>query len=276
MDTMNTTKKELAEKLGISRSSLYYHPKKPPKDNALKKVIETVMNEHRAYGHRRVAMALGMNKKKIKRVMKKFGLKPKIHRGIRPFKPEDIGKEELNKENIYRRLCPIRPYVVWAGDFTYFWFGGRFWYLATVIDIFTREIIGWHIANHHTAALIAEAFKDAVKRTGKTPIWFHSDQGSEYVSGIYELLLLGHGVIPSNSKKSSPWQNGFQESFYSNFKLELENISRFSGVGELIEAIHRQVGYYNHRRIHTALKMPPIIFRQQFHEQKITALTAIR
>lgn len=275
METLNTTKKELAKKLGISRSSLYYHPKKPPKDNALKTAIETVMQAHKAYGHRRVAIALGMNKKKINRVMKKFSLKPKIRRARRPNKPDDTGKKELGKENVYLRLCPIQPNIVWAGDFTYFWFGGRFWYLSTVIDIFTREIIGWHIANHHTSALIIEAFKDALKRTGKTPTWFHSDQGSEYVSGIYKLLLLGNGVTPSNSKKSSPWQNGFQESFYSNFKLELENINRFNGVGELIEAIHQQIDYYNQRRIHTALKMPPLTFRI-CHKQKIAALSAIR
>lgn len=274
MDILNTTKISLAKKLGIARSSLYYKPKKPPKDDALKKSIETVMDEHKAYGHRRVAFALGMNKKKIIRVMKKFGMKPRIRRARRPFKPDDVGRIEGNKENISLRLCPLKPNTVWAGDFTYFWFLGRFWYLATVIDVFTREIVGWHAANHHTAALITEAFKDAVKRTGKTPIWFHSDQGSEYVSGGYRLLLTGYGVIPSQSRKSSPWQNGFQESFYANFKLELQNIARFNSIGELIEAIHQQITYYNHRRIHTGLRMPPIIFRQ-FHEQKTAAFAAV-
>lgn len=270
---MNTTKTALAKKLGIARSSLYYQPKKPPKDSALKETIVTVMNEHPAYGHRRVALALGMNKKKVGRIMKKFGLKPRIRRAKRPFKPDDVGNNERDKENIYLRLCPLTQNIVWAGDFTYFWFGGRFWYLATVIDVFTREIKGWHIANHHTTALIVTAFKDAVKRTGKTPVWFHSDQGSEYVSGAYELLLMGYGVIPSQSRKSSPWQNGYQESFYSNFKLELQNITRFNGIGELIEAIHQQIAYYNHRRIHTKLKMPPITYRQ-CHEQKMAAVAA--
>jgi len=273
MTKLNTTKTALAEKLGISRSSLYYRPKKPLQDDVLKAEIETVMSDNKAYGHRRIAMALGMNKKKISRIMKKFGLRPKVRRARQPAKPDDVGKKDGNKENILSRLCPLQPNIVWAGDFTYFWFAGRFWYLATVIDVFTREIVGWHVGNHHTAALIIAAFKDAVKRTGKTPIWFHSDQGSEYVSGAYELLLIGHNVIPSQSRKSSPWQNGFQESFYSNFKLELGNTARFNSVGELIEAIHQQIDYYNQRRIHTVLKMPPIIFRQ-FQEQKIAAVAA--
>lgn len=274
MNVMHTTKKALAQKLGISRSSLYYRPKKPAKDAMVKKEIEAVMRDNKAYGHRRVATALKMNKKKAKRIMCTFGLRPRIRRATRPSKPGDIGKKELTKENIAIRLCPIRPHIVWAGDFTYFWFCGRFWYLATVIDVFSREIVGWHIANHHTTALITEAFKDAVKRTGKTPTWFHSDQGSEYVSGGYEMLLTRYGVIPSNSKKSSPWQNGFQESFYSNFKLELGNVNRFMTIGELIEAIHQQIAYYNQRRIHTALNMPPILFRQ-CHEQKTAVIAAV-
>jgi len=274
MVTRNTTKTALAHKLGINRSSLYYQPKKPAQDEAIKKEIVAVMHDNKAYGQRRVAWELGMNKKKIHRIMKKFGLRPKVRRSRYPSKPDDIGQKERNKENIAIRLCPIRNNVVWAGDFTYFWFYGRFWYLATVIDIFSREIVGWHVANHHTTALIMEAFKDAIKRTEKTPIWFHSDQGSEYVSGAYGALLKGYGVTPSHSKKSSPWQNGFQESFYSNFKLELETISCFNSIGELIEAIHQQIDYYNQRRIHTALKMSPLLFRQ-CHEQKTAALVTV-
>lgn len=275
MSAMKTTKTALAKKLGISRSSLYYQPKKPPQDDALKVEIETVMNTNKAYGHRRIAIALGMNKKRINRVMRKFGLLPKVRRARQPSKPDDIGKKELNKENIALRLCPIKSNVVWAGDFTYFWFAGRFWYLATVIDVCTREIVGWHIANHHTTALIVKAFKDAVARTGKTPIWFHSDQGSEYVSGSYELLLAGYNVIPSQSRKSSPWQNGFQESFYANFKLELGNPNRFETVGQFIEAIHQQIAYYNQRRIHTILKMPPTMFRLT-QQQKTAAVAAMK
>ena len=150
---------------------------------------------------------------------------------------------------------------MWAGDFTYLWFKDRFWYIATVIDIHTREIVGWHIANHHTTSLIIDAFGDAVRRTKTASKYFHSDQGSEYVAGAYESLLAEHQTASSHSHKSSPWQNGFQESFYSQFKLELGNPNRFDHIGELIEAIHQQVAYYNTRRIHSALKMPPLIFK---------------
>jgi transposase InsO family protein len=183
-------------------------------------------------------------------------------------KPDDLGRPELQVINVLKLFCPLRPNIIWAGDFTYLWLLGQFWYVATVIDVYTREIIGWHIANHHTTALISEAFMDAVRRSGTAPRWFHSDQGSEYVSGTYGLVLQAYDTIPSHSKKSSPWQNGYQESFYSNFKLELGNPQRFNQIGELMEAVHQQMHYYNMRRIHTSLRMSPLAFKQK---QVVTA-----
>jgi transposase InsO family protein len=94
------------------------------------------------------------------------------------------------------------------------------------------------------------------------------------VSGAYESLLEEYGTKPSHSRKSSPWQNGYQESFYSQFKLELGDVRRFIHVGQLIEAIHQQIAYYNRKRIHSALKMPPTIFRQK-QQQKMTAVPVI-
>lgn len=263
MAQVQMTKTALAAKLGIARSTLYYKPKKPQVNEEAKQRIVSVMQNNPAYGHRRIAMALGMNRKKILRIMHTYTLKPRVCRKVGFTKPDDRGRPETHVVNILKVFCPLRPNVVWAGDFTYIWFMGRFWYVATVIDVFTREIVGWHIANHHTAALITEAFIDAVRRTNATPKWFHSDQGSEYVSGTYCMVLQTYGTVPSHSKKSSPWQNGYQESFYNNFKLELGNPYRFTEVGELIEGIHRQITYYNMYRIHTALKMPPVIFKQK-------------
>lgn len=267
------TKTALAKKLGIARTSLYYKPKKPPANEQLKVQIVTVMTEHPAYGHRRIALALHMNKKQIRRIMHIYGLKPKLRRAQRPVKPADVGRSETLTTNILKRLCPVRPNVVWAGDFTYVWFRGQFWYVATVIDVYTREIVGWHVANHHTTALITEAFKDAVRRTGTAPQWFHSDQGSEYVCGTYTLVLQVYDTIPSHSKKSSPWQNGYQESFYSNFKLELGNPDRFSHISELIEAIHQQMWYYNTRRIHTSLRMAPVLFKHNHIQKQVANAT---
>lgn len=270
---LKTTRTELAKKLCIARSSLYYKPKKPLSDEEDKNKIMAVMQQHPAYGARRVGWALGMNRKKTKRIMRLHGLKPKLRRGFRLVKLDDLGRPETKVENILKVICPIRPHVVWAGDFTYLWFIDRFWYVATIIDVYTREIVGWHIANHHTTSLIIDAFQDAARRTGTAPTYFHSDQGSEYVSGAYESLLVSYGTTPSHSRKGSPWQNGYQESFYNNFKLELGDVRRFDHIGQLIEAIHQQIRYYNNERIHSAHRMPPVIFRLRANQQAFTHQT---
>jgi len=268
------TKAALAARLGVARSSLYYTPKQPARDAEDKAQILAVMGEHPAYGHRRVALALSMNHKKVARLMRLFGLQPAVRRGRGLVKPDDRGRPETQVANILKTLCPLSPNVVWAGDFTYLWFQSRFWYVATVIDVFTREIVGWHLAKHHTTSLIMDAFSDAVRRTGTAPTYFHSDQGSEYVSGAYTSLLTHHRTTPSQSRKSSPWQNGFQESFYNNFKLELGDVRRFAHVGELVEAVHGQMRYYNTMRIHSALKMPPVRYRESRERLKATVAQA--
>lgn len=257
------TKAALAKKLGVSRSSLYYKPKQPSSDEGLKTRILAIMVEHRSYGHRRIAIALKLNKKRILRVMRQFRLYPKIMRG-KPFKPNDCKQTPVTIPNLIKGRCPIRANVIWVGDFTHVVFLGRFLYIATVMDLYTREIIGWHIAWHHTTDLIIQAFEDALHRRGCAPHIFHSDQGSEYVSGSYAERLRRHHVEPSFSKKASPWENGHQESWNGQFKLELGEPNRFSQVEHLIEAIHSQIYYYNHRRIHTSLKMSP----QQFYVLK--------
>lgn len=271
MHTTILTKTALAKKLGIARQSLYYTSKKDTADEQLKTIIETTHDIHPAYGHKRLAWELGVNKKRVLRVMKKFGIRPRILRR-KPDKPNDKGNPPTTTPNIAGTRCPIRPSVLWAGDFTYIPWHNCFVYLATVLDVWTREIVGWHVGLRHTTDLIMAAFLHGAERMDATPQIFHSDQGSEYVSGRYEKLLTMLGVEPSNSKKASPWQNPYQESFYSQFKLEFGNAKQYQTLPELVEAIHLQIAYYNTRRLHTALRMPPTIFRQkQEHkaEQKL-------
>lgn len=265
-------KAELARKMGISRSSLYYRPKKPLEDETIKEQILEVLQDHPAYGHKRIAMELDLNEKRILRIMNLHGIRPYVLRG-KPRKDADLGNLPTNVPNLAKALCPVCPHVLWAGDFTYLPWHGGFVYVATALDVHTREIVGWHIGLRHTTDLVIEALKDACRRTGKTPQIFHSDQGSEYISGRYEKLLETNGITPSHAKKSSPWENGYQESFYSQFKLELGNPKHHESLGELAEAVHHQIHYYNTRRIHTALRMPPKIFRLQ-RANKTAALLA--
>jgi putative transposase len=261
------SKTELAKKLGIGRSTLYYKRRLDAVDEELRKQILVVLGIHTSYGHKRIAPEFPLSKKRILRVMKKFGIKPYRRRPKKPRKKEDEGKEEVVFKNEIINLCPIRPNVVWASDFTYIKFEGRFIYLATIIDIFTREIIGWNISTRHDTQLVLGAIKHAIKRTGTRPIYLHSDQGSEYDAKAYEEYVLEKGIIISMSRKSSPWENAFQESFYSQFKVDLGVVSRFETVEELMEEIYQTIYYYNNSRMHTSLKTNPVAFKKAYENR---------
>lgn len=261
------SKTQLAKKLGVSRSSLYYKAKRDEQDEEMKKQIVIVLGIHPAYGHKRIALEFPLNHKRILRVMKKYGIKPYRRRARKPRKKEDEGKDTTRWKNEIIGLCPIRPNVVWASDFTYILFMGKFIYLATIIDVYTREIIGWNISTKHDTKLVLGALKHAVERTGTIPIYLHSDQGSEYDAKTYEEYVLGKGIIISMSAKASPWENPFQESFYGKFKVDLGFVNRFSVVEELIEEIYLTIYYYNNQRMHTSLKMSPIKFKQNYENR---------
>ena len=260
----NLSKTALAEKLGISRSSLYYRHKRPIIDAEVKTQIESVLTSHPAYGHKRIAIELKLNHKRILRVMKKFGIKPYKRRVRKPWKKDDLGKPETGYANLIKEINPkdLKQNEVWVSDFTYLKYKDRFLYLATIMDLWDREIVGVNISRFHNKELILGAFEDALDKTDKPEI-LHSDQGSEYDSEKYLGLVEKLGIKVSMSAKGSPWQNGYQESFYSNFKLELGQTNRFETVGELIEEVYKQILYYNNRRMHSKLKMSPVQFRQK-------------
>lgn len=255
------TKTNLAKKMGVSRGMLYYKHKIPAGDKVLGEQIEKVLKENPGYGHKRIALALKLNKKRILRVMKKFHLMPTKRRSKRFVKPDDLNKPEAKYINEIEQFCPIKPNIVWAGDFTHIRFQNTWVYLATVMDIYTREIIGWYLSTNHTRDLVIEAFLDAVDKRGAVPVYFHSDQGSEYESDEYLKLVENNGICVSMSRKSHPWENGYQESFYSGFKLDLGETNHYRDLGELFEIIAKTLHYYNNLRIHTKLKTAPVKFR---------------
>lgn len=247
--------------LGLSRSSSYYHHQQPIKDELLREQIIQTQILHPAYGHRRIAIKLNLGKKRIRRVMRKFGLKP-YKRKARWRKRRDERRREAPHQNLIKNLCPISLNLIWVTDFTYIRYQNKFVYLATFMDLYTREIVGWSISNKHTKKLIFEAFFDSVQNRGQLPKIIHSDQGAEYTCKEYVNLLTDLNIQISMSKKASPWENGYQESFYNNFKTELGlEIDRFETISHLIEAVHFQINYYNKYRIHSSLRTSPLKFR---------------
>ncbi len=144
-----------------------------------------------------------------------------------------------------------------------------------MMDLFTREIVGWDISGKHTTELVGNALIDAVITIGQAPKIIHSDQGAEYDSEGYINLAQSLGIQISMSRKSSPWENGYQESFFNNFKTDLGlEFDRFNSVGELVEAIHQTINYYNNERIQTTLKTSPAKFRRNYEQKQLECLSS--
>lgn len=252
----------MAQELGVSRASLYYKHKRPAIDEEVKNQIESVMTDHPAYGHKRIAVHLAMGHNRIRRIMKKYDLKPYRIKASKIVKKKDQGKPDAGYPNLIKNICPIKPGIIWITDFTYSRYQAKFIYVATILDLFTREVVGVNVSRYHNRFLVIGALNDALQQYDPSQI-IHSDQGSEYDSEDFKQLAKTAGIHISMSAKGSPWQNGHQESFFSHFKKEAGNLSRFDTIGELIEYMYQQIYYYNHKRIHSVLKMPPTQFRKR-------------
>jgi putative transposase len=210
-------KTDLAEKLGVSRSSLYYVPKKPSKDWALKCEIEQVLHIHPSYGHRRLALHLNVNRKRVRRVMKLFGIEPYRRRGKKWKKP---GKEQENVvPNLLLETEPAYPNHIWVTDFTHIDWKNIRLYLCTMMDLFTRRVTGFSVLKNHSVQLIINALFSGIHKH-PSPELLHSDRGSEYTSEDMQILCDLLGITQSMSRAACPWENGYQESFYAQFKKQ--------------------------------------------------------
>ena len=248
-----------AQALGINRKNIYRHPLQPAKDEALKVQIREVHRHHPAYGHRRVALELGINHKRAQRVMAKFNLRPP-RRQIKQY--TTVATHDHPYENLVLDLEIDQPHQVWCSDLSALKYQGQLWYLAMIEDVTTRQIIAAQVGKQHNSQLVLNTLEQAFA-TGARPTIFHSDQGTEFMAQRCTDFLQAHAVQISVSAVASPWQNGFSESFFGRFKHEFGDLNRIASIGQLIEAIYQHIHYYNHDRIHTALKMPPAVFALQ-------------
>lgn len=259
----------MATLLGLPRKRIYYQRTQEVKDLAIKKAIDDLHLVHPAYGHRRVALALGFGRNKAKRIMTKYGIKPPRRKVQKLWLTRSTADHHYT--NLMRNIVPLKPEQIFVSDLTYLKFQGKSVYLATVEDVFTREIVGFKLSDQHDSHLTLSAIKEAVYSGQKLPQIFHSDQGSEFMAGTVTQFLEKNGVKISVSDKGSPWQNGYKESFFGRFKEENGDLNRFESLGELVEEICAYIHYYNNLRIHTALKMPPVQFKRQFLDTDIVS-----
>jgi transposase InsO family protein len=240
----------------MARSMLYYVSAQEKKDWSLKQKIEEVLREHRAYGSRLIALALRRNRKPVQRVMKKYGIKPFRRRRQKWRKKAKI---KVVYGNLLYTITPSYPHHVWAADFTEIEWCGRTVYIATVIDLYTRQIVGVAVGLRKGTPLVMQALWHALLHH-PPPAIFHSDNGREYDAAVFTGVLARLTVLISRSHPGCPWENGYQESFYGKFKLDLGDPNRCKNLGELVATIYRTIWEYNYTRIHSALRMPPKAF----------------
>ena len=146
------------------------------------------------------------------------------------------------------------PDEVWVSDITYIWTGQGWLYACVFIDLFTRMVVGWSVADNMKAELVLNAFRMGVNRRGRPPIVAHSDRGSQYASELFRSELDVHGCVQSMSRKGNCWDNAVAESFFGTLKTELIYRTNFKSRMQAMTAFFEYVEiFYNKKRLHSAL-----------------------
>jgi len=257
--------------MSINNKNIYSKSQKEEKDLLVKKQIEDVFKIHPAYGHRRLALELKMNRKKILRIMKIYHLKP-------PrlwYQKKYLTRSNNNYKNIFSNLIKEIRFPqeneVWASDLTYLKFKDIFIYLSAICDISNNEVISFNLGSKHNSDLVLKTIQEGVTKYNQLPKIFHSDRGTENLNEKCIQFFRDNNIQISVSDPGSPWQNGHAESFFSRFKSETGDLNRFENLGELTEYIYHYINYYNNDRIVTRLKTSPIKYKQQLRNHRISS-----
>jgi len=277
----------MCQKLKVSRSGFYRWLRVKPSQRQLhdrilaQQVADIFEQSHQSYGSPRITLQLAqqgwaVSRKRVIRLMQKQGLvarqRPK-RRGHASVPQTPVAPNHLN-----RQFTVEHPDQVWVGDITYLPTTEGWCYLAVWMDLFSRRIIGWTLAEHLQTELVLEALQRAFGHRLPHPegLLVHSDQGGQYTSHTYRQVLSARGLSCSMSRRGNCWDNAVAESFFSTLKTEL-----LSKIGVLPPAqLHSKVaawieGFYNQQRKHSTLNyLSPIEFEQRYHAASILKLSA--
>ena len=221
---------------------------------------ETIFRTHRRrYGYRRIwkdlqAAGHPCAPDRVRRLMRERGLQALAPRTYVPRTSD--GRADAPSPNLLSgQPLPQKPNEVWAGDITFIPTQEGWLYLAVVIDLCSRRIIGWALADHLRADLVAEALGRALaSRRGTRGVIFHSDRGSQYGSRLYRRLLEENGLRQSMSARANPYHNAWSESVIGRLKTELLQGGTFSDSADARTELFAYIeGYYNTHRRHSSL-----------------------
>ncbi len=262
--------------LEVSRSGFHAWLNRAPSpralaDAALTPVIERSFKaSDRTYGARRVwrdvlAEGLACGLHKVERLMRQSALRARPRR--RGLPKDRAAREAAVAENVLDRAFEAAaPNQKWIADFTYVWTAEGWLYVAAVIDLFSRRVVGWSMSATMTAQLVTDALIMALWRRGRVEMLLHhSDQGSQYTSAQFQDLLKAHGITCSMSKLGDVWDNAAMESFFSSLKIERIRgrvyRSRDEARADVFDYIER---FYNPKRRHSTLGyLSPVDFEKQ-------------
>ncbi len=216
--------------LGVSRSGFHAWLTRAPSQRARDdevigaRVRASHVGSYRTYGARRVwhdllAEGISCGLHRVERLMQARGLRARPRRrGL----PKDQGERSVIAGNVLdRQFTADRPNQKWVADFTYIWTAEGWLYVAAVIDLFSRRVVGWSMSDTMTAQLVTDALIMAIWRRGKPDaLLHHSDQGSQYTSEQFQRLMADNGVTCSMSRSGNVWDNAAMESFFSSLKTE--------------------------------------------------------
>ena len=256
----------LCRLLGVTRQGYYQWRSRGPStrerdDERLEKAVCRVHAESRGtYGSPRIHAALRdegrrVSKRRIERAMRAHGL---IARGKKRFRVTTVRDEShpVEPNRLDRDFRVDAPNRVWVGDITYIWTGEGWSYLAVVIDLFARRVVGWALDTDVSTALTLRALSMAITQRGcHEGLIFHSDRGCQYTSIEYRKACESAGIVQSMSRKGNCWDNAVAESFFATIKRELIHGTRWTNHQQLRPAVFEYIEvFYNRQRRHSTLR----------------------
>ncbi|MCU7846375.1 MAG: IS3 family transposase [Candidatus Thiodiazotropha sp. (ex Monitilora ramsayi)] len=255
----------LCHQLGVSPQGYYkwVNRSKTPRDieneRIVRKIKEIFIEHDGNYGSPRIHAQLrrqgeSINHKRVERLIREYGF---VGKAGRIYRRKPLPENPCNKvQNIQREKGkPTKPNQQWAGDVTYLKVNGTWQYLAVILDLYSRKVVGWELSGSRTVALTLSALNKAVtsRRIGEELI-FHSDRGSEYGANIYQSQLSKLGIKPSMNRPGCMNDNVYVESFFQTMKTECFKRVEFESVQELRMTLCWYMDeYYNCNRLHGSL-----------------------
>ena len=245
-------------------------------DEALLVHISAVYAENcGAYGWPRIWRHLGeggirVGKQRVQRLMQKHGIQARGKRRFRVLTSDSKHDLPIAPNVLDRKFSVGAPNQVWVGDLTYIPTAEGWLFLAIVIDLFSRKVVGWSMRPDMQSELVLDALDMAWfgRSPGRqTGLIFHSDRGSQYASDDFRQLLKGHGIVPSMSRKGNCWDNACSETLFASLKVERLHGEPFKTIRQAKDETIAWLLWYNRTRMHSTLNyVSPMQFEQDWTE----------